>query len=761
MINSSSPVKGASGSVTSPRIRKRPSAYLEVSTIGSCPSVVSLDDMAELEDSIASLHRKPSNDDFSRIVSEISMHRRMNTVRSRRSHQSLLSNDDGRSSHSRMGSGDGDLSSTSGVMIPPCCCGQPDCEVSRRVTQQIHDMESDLQLSAEIGQALLQRQDAIVHRSQQEAEEHAQQRDHLLARLSQTIKETQVLERKLAQANFNLEAADQSQHALLAELDDARQQLKQAKMHRAKSSSLETKLERTLTELEDVRAELESERRRFAAAEAKHKQAVSRRCEELRARFDEERERVAHEMEGKRASIRWDSVKERLATREASEDAVSDETLHAMMEEHEVMRKEHEHLCALLRSTNDELAELREMSEGLGPLVGISLEADIGGRAVTDTPRSDAPSDDTRRSDCGMSEGTCITTPSTSSYAQFEDDALSYDTGSLHAFDRDMDHAGVERRTALLSSFIESATNTYTKLQKADIDSLASRLQRQKLAGDVGHLSRTTIQAGVRDIEGWRDYYRKALDKEARRGVASDSSLVSRRDFFALLKLQRETLLELAKLRRCVNEVHLNPSHAAKLLHEHLGANTIATNRSWISRMLTGVLSSEPSVTQSNASSPTTMSSTNTSTTASPVEAAAPMAMPFSRNIHARQTGAPPSRVMPRSRAAALSTSIAVHAHGAYAKSKPGMLKTKASQPALAEAAVSASHAGKTTSTTAVNGGPPPWHEPSLRPRARGLSDSSIHSTFLEHGATSDNAVDRVITPHTLTLSSEAGADKA
>ena len=43
---------------------------MEVSTIGSCPSVLSLDEMAELEDSVASLRRKPSNDEFSRIVSD-------------------------------------------------------------------------------------------------------------------------------------------------------------------------------------------------------------------------------------------------------------------------------------------------------------------------------------------------------------------------------------------------------------------------------------------------------------------------------------------------------------------------------------------------------------------------------------------------------------------------------------------------------------------------------------------------------------------
>lgn len=612
-------------------------------------------------------------------------------------------------------------------------------------------MESDLQLSAEIGQALLQRQDTIVHRSQQEAEEHAQQRDQLLARLSQTIKETQVLERQLSQANFNLEAADQSQHALLSELDEVRHQLKQLKMHRAKSSHLDAKLERAHNELEDMRAELAKERRRYAAAEAKHKQVISQRCDELQSRWNEEHERLSCPTEPRA----WDQIRAHLASKDAETketDWLSDDTLRAMMEEHETIRRENEHLQALLRTTNDEVAELREMSEGPGPLVGVSLETDLGAQ----DRRSDAPSDDTRPSDCGMSEGTGITTPSTSSYAHFDEDTMSYDTGSLHRFDSDrhLPVSQIEHRTAMLSSFIETASNTFTKIQKADIDSLASRLQRQKLAGDVGHLSRTTVQSSVRDIEEWRDHFRKAVDKEARRGVPQDSSLVSRRDFFALLKLQRESLLELARLRQCINEVHLHPSAAAKLLHEHLGAHTITTNRSWISRMFTGVLSSEPGPAPAEAPAATAASPMSNETSFVRIAGAesAPMAVP--RNMPtSRLNGAPPSRVMPRSRAAALSTSVAVHAHGAY--NKPGMLKTKASQPALMEAAISTKRAtsGAHGDTSMV--APPPWQEHSLRPRTRGLSDSSIHSTFLEHGATSDNVVDRVITPHTLTLSTD------
>jgi len=728
----------------SPRLRKRPSGLLDVSTCGSGANFGLDAELVELEESIAELRRQPSADSFSRIVNEISTHRRLQTgPRHRRSFQSFASSDDGRSSHSRFSSVDEDAS-VSGVMVRPCCCQQPDCEVARRVLQHMQDMEMDLQLSAEIGQALLQRQDAIVHRSQQESEDHALQRDQLLARLTQSIKETQSLQRQLSQAQFNLEAADQSHHALLSELENARQQMKHMKMHRIKASSLQAKLERAELELEDTRAELRAEKRRTAEASAQHQRLVARRCIDLSDLLQESIREEASNTENAYAKA-WNAVRARLVAARTLDDdeAEQDDDLEAILQERDVLQKENVQLQQLLRGAQEEVQHLREATEmpSCEPTQGTVLSVDLHG--TSDTSHTETTTDGTRGSD-----GTVITTPSTSR-ACLDEDSSSYDTGSLRGMDFEL---ALEHRTGLLGALIEAMHRTYTKLQQADIDTLSARLQRQKLAGDVGHLSRTTVQASVRDVEGLKEHFRKMVEKEARRGVHLDGSLVTRRDFFALVKLQRESLLELARLRRCLNEIQLQPQAASKLLHEHLGAQTHNTGRSWISRMFTGVLSSEAPAAPAEPSAAPLPSAADSgfvrvgATDVATPAAAVPMAMP-------RRHAAPPTRILPRTGTAALSTSVAVHAHGMHAAGKPGVLKAKASQPSLAD---SSQRAARRPLANITNTAPiaPPWEEPLKRSRSRGLSDSSIHSTFLEHGATThDPPVDRVITAATLTLS--------
>lgn len=759
-------MSGASSAAASPHSR-RPPPEAPVS------GVVSVDDLAEIEDSLASIQHKPSTGEFSWLVNEISLHRRKsasNAQLHKRSCQSLVSSNGDRS-HSRMSSVD-DESVLSAVAVRPCCCGQPECETGRRVALQLRDMESDLQLSAEIGQALLQRQDAIVHRSQQEAEEHALQRDQLLARLSQSIRENQALERKVAQLTFNLEAADQSHHALLAELESVRHQLKKAKMQRTKSAGLDAKLLRATNELEDARAELAAERRRYSASEARAKQLLARQCSELRARVNEERERVSEEREradaerarSDKAATAWDAVQALIASDRASEDErVSQETLRVLSGEHEALRSENEQLRALFDAANDEISELRELAECVPVPRQESLAADLGDVLVPGTPHPDSPfacvgavpedgldssrSDVPPRSDETHETRTAITTPSTSSRAFF-DDAASWDTNSLRGTMGSEADGSFETRTAMLSSLVDYASRTLAKLSAADIDTLTGRLQRQKLAGDVAHLSRTTVQASVRDVEGLREHFRRVLDREARQGTApADGSLVTRRDFFAVLKLMREALLEIARLRRCINEVHLSPNQAARLLHEHLGANT--AKASWFTRMFTGVLGDGAS-----------SSAVPTVPAAAPSHERAPsesgfvglMGVPTVRAQpvpeRRRGAGAPPSRVVSRASPAVMSTSVAVHVRGSQTAAAmargPSALKPKASQPSLAAA------------SRVAESRPPALRDaaPEVRPmrRARGLSDSSIHSTFLEH----DEAVDRVITPATLTLEADA-----
>lgn len=274
----------------------------------------------------------------------------------------------------------------------------------------------------------------------------------------------------------------------------------------------------------------------------------------------------------------------------------------------------------------------------------------------------------------------------------------------------------------------------------------------------------------MRDIEGLREHFRRQVDREGRDGRmglrdTADISLVTRRDFFALVKLLREMLLALARLRRAVNEVHLNPSNAATILHEQLDASMdYAPKGSWITRILTGALSSSdtpssspqtpaPGVPQESAFTRILGSTPSTPTQPAPLPGG-------------RRARALPIHMVPRA-SAAKPTSIAVQACGSQVPTSGSHFPQ------------SGLHGFPTRSSALARSSRPrdapefarpmriPEEDPmrlrygdvydptrSLRPRTRGLSDSSIHSTYLEHGER-DAPVDRVITAESLAVAPE------
>lgn len=779
----------------SPRhVRRRPSTFIDGN---DTPNYMSLDEFADLEESVTAIERKPSADEFSRIVNELSTSRRLvNASKSslhRRSFQSLTNSEDC-SSIGRLSNAEDDASITSASRTL-CCCGQIHCESSKRFKQQIGELESDLRLSAEIGQALLKRQDAIVNKAQQEADEHAQQRDQILSRLTQSIKENQSMERQLSQSTFNLEAADRSHHALLTELAEVRQQLKQVKTLRLKSVNLETKLDYATSELEDLRHELDAERQRARTAECRSEQVMSKQCDALNNLLDGANEDLA-------ATTSWESECDRLVALVPSEEA----TIHSMLDEYGTVCAENAKLRNLFDSTRKEIKRLRRLSkartdlemrddlpnpehvgtdesyvdpghpretsrqpesstpahEACGLPAGMSsatVSSDGTPRLVSSSSRSE------RYSDERPSEGTSITTASLHSRVLLED-KLSNDAQSTRTFgsERESDIPS-DQRTELLASLLEFAQRTYTKLAHADIDTLSSRLQRQKLAGDVGHLARTTVQASVRDIEGLREHFRRQIEREARQqenrpGDTSDTSLVSRRDFFALIKFMRETLLEMACLRRAVNEVHLNPSHAAHILHEQLNASlNYAPKGSWITRMLTSALSSSESTSPHPSPAPGISQDTKTSSlsalTPTPKTPVAAYKRPHAVPIHMmpRASAAKPAPVsiqacgsqipiagshFPKGSERGYKPHASVLSQPPHVRDRSGSRLTRV----MDDDQVSLRYGDLVDSTR------------SIRLRARGLSDSSIHSTFLEHGER-EAPMDREITAATLTLGSD------
>ncbi|KZT60843.1 hypothetical protein CALCODRAFT_492116 [Calocera cornea HHB12733] len=111
-----------------------------------------------------------------------------------------------------------------------------------------------------------------------------------------------------------------------------------------------------------------------------------------------------------------------------------------------------------------------------------------------------------------------------------------------------------------LPELIARITGLYNRLNQADVPTLAQRLKRQRLAGDVGHLSKSTIKSILNDVNSLRADFHVAVNAS----TVSDSEL-SRSDLRALMRLFKDLITHLAHLRDVVNDVTLDPSTAAKL----------------------------------------------------------------------------------------------------------------------------------------------------------------------------------------------------
>ncbi|KZT29451.1 hypothetical protein NEOLEDRAFT_1056746 [Neolentinus lepideus HHB14362 ss-1] len=111
-----------------------------------------------------------------------------------------------------------------------------------------------------------------------------------------------------------------------------------------------------------------------------------------------------------------------------------------------------------------------------------------------------------------------------------------------------------------LGSIIERVNTLLNRLTQADAFTLTNRLKRQHLHGaDVGHLSRSTVDAIVHEVAGLRAQYRALLEDE--KVVVT----CTRKELRALFKVLRETFVEMGQMRVTLNDVILDPSIAPKV----------------------------------------------------------------------------------------------------------------------------------------------------------------------------------------------------
>jgi len=111
-----------------------------------------------------------------------------------------------------------------------------------------------------------------------------------------------------------------------------------------------------------------------------------------------------------------------------------------------------------------------------------------------------------------------------------------------------------------MSILVERVTSLLQRMTQADALTLTNRLKRQNLKGaDVSHLSRTTVSGIVAEVGGLRTQFRALLEDE------KIVTTCTRKDLRSLLKFLKDGFVEMGQMRVTLNDVILDPSSANKL----------------------------------------------------------------------------------------------------------------------------------------------------------------------------------------------------
>jgi hypothetical protein len=133
-----------------------------------------------------------------------------------------------------------------------------------------------------------------------------------------------------------------------------------------------------------------------------------------------------------------------------------------------------------------------------------------------------------------------------------------------------------------VSILVERATTLLHRMTQADAFTLTNRLKRHHLKGaDIGYLSRTTVGAIVAEATSLRAQFRPLLEDE------KVVTVCTRKDLRGLLKVFKDTFVEMGEMRVTLNDVILDPSIAGKVREAALhstksGTSGLLTSGGWL-----------------------------------------------------------------------------------------------------------------------------------------------------------------------------------
>ncbi|KIY70393.1 hypothetical protein CYLTODRAFT_435731 [Cylindrobasidium torrendii FP15055 ss-10] len=516
-----------------------------------------------------------------------------------------------------------------------CCCAKEDCEHMHAWLSMKNRLESRLILSAEVGQALLQRHEAYVRRHELRKrsgsvnfDEDEPTLDEQEKRIFELTQERDTIERRLTQALVNNEITEVSNKTILQELQESKATITRLSTGQAKSIGWENRLAAAMKERDDMQQERDSESHRARLAESRFaalKDKTARLQADVRRLQDDLQDRRLNRLESSEtllqdARSQLEALQRSLSPSVASEQTELTKVLESLMDDNETLKRDNAELQHFLSESREEIHALQEEVEEHR-----ASQPSRSGRRSPKTPTfrqhfhtGSMPSSSLREH---MMERTRIHRPndlltpeshprplspadSDSKWTSFSQPRVAYhldvedaDDDATDEFERrsprpllllsrsravQTDPVYIDRGLLATtpsphdprsetSSFSESAASNMAQLvervssllnrmMQADALTLTNRLKRQHLHGaDIGHLSRSTVNAILSEAAGLRLQFRALLDDD------KVVTTCNRRDLRALLKLFREIFVELGQLRVTMNEIVLDPSIAAQV----------------------------------------------------------------------------------------------------------------------------------------------------------------------------------------------------
>ncbi|KAJ7055101.1 hypothetical protein C8F01DRAFT_1063304 [Mycena amicta] len=261
-----------------------------------------------------------------------------------------------------------------------CCCGRDSCENVQAWLATKARLESRLTLSAEVGQALLQRHEAYVRRHEGQlngngshlAEEEADTDNAavLQDQLDESTKENKALEKRLTQALVNNEVTEVSHKTILQELADAKATISRLTTSAARSVGWDTRLSAAMKEKDDMQQERDSESQRARLAESRFaalKERTSKLQSEVRRLQNALEERREHRLESSESILvdarkRIDALN-RTVGEPSQEQPELTSMLGTLVDDNDTLKRDNAELQSLLADAREDYRALQEEME--------------------------------------------------------------------------------------------------------------------------------------------------------------------------------------------------------------------------------------------------------------------------------------------------------------------------------------------------------------------------------------------------------------